>query len=111
VNDVKKRTRDDLPIACNLPGPEEARRRGEVEKIFEGCLQADELVDGYEFQFPGSDEWAATLTEFIVFERGCCPFFAFELIFESGRGPIRLRVRGPEGAKEMVAAMIPPRAG
>ncbi len=100
-----------LPLACKLPGPEETRRRGEIEKIFEGCLRTDELEDGYEFRFPGSEEWAVRLTEFIVFERECCPFFAFELAFEPEEGPIRLRVRGPEGAKEMVAGIISPRTG
>ena len=84
-----------LPLACNLSGEEQAVRRAEVEKIFEGHLQADELEDGYEFRFPGNGEWAARLTELVVFERGCCPFLAFELIFEPGGGPIRLRVRGP----------------
>jgi hypothetical protein len=98
------------PLACNLSGPEATRRRGEAEKIFGDRLQADELEDGYEFYFQGSGRLAARLTEFIVFERGCCPFFAFELIFEPGEGPIRLRVRGPEGAKEMIAEMISPLA-
>lgn len=99
-----------LQLACNLSGPERAIRRGEVKKIFEGRLQADELEDGYEFRFPGNGEWAARLTEFVVFERGCCQFFAFELIFEPGEGPIRLRVRGPEGAKEIVAGMVASRS-
>jgi hypothetical protein len=94
-----------LPLACNLSGPEVARRRGEIEGIFEGCLGVDELEDGYQFHFPGSAEWAARLTEFIVFERGCCPFFTFELIFEPEGGPIRLRVLGPEGAKEIAAEL------
>jgi hypothetical protein len=100
-----------LPLACNLSGPEATRRRGEAEKIFGDRLQADELEDGYEFYFQGSGRLAARLTEFIVFERGCCPFFAFELIFEPGEGPIRLQVRGSEGAKEMIAGMISPLAG
>jgi len=99
-----------VPLACNLSGPEQAGRRGEVEKVFEGRLRADELEDGYEFLFPGKGEWATRLTEFIVFERGCCPFFAFELIFEPGEGPIRLRVRGPEGAKEVLAGMVASRS-
>ena len=55
--------------------------------------------------FPGSAQWAIKLMEFIIFERGCCPFFAFELVFEPGEGPIRLRVRGPEGVKDLVAQM------
>jgi hypothetical protein len=81
-----------------------------MEKILEGCLRVEELENGYEFSFPGSEEWVLRLTEFIVFERECCPLFAFELVFEPEGGPIRLRVRGPEGTKEMVAGMISPRA-
>ena len=51
---------------------------------------------------PGGAEWAEKLVGFVVSERECCPFFAFEVIFEPGGGPISLRVRGPEGAKEIV---------
>ena len=100
-----------LPLACSLSGQEEAERRDEVEKILEACLRVDELEDGYEFRFPGSAEWAAKLTEFIVFERDCCPFFAFELVFEPEGGPIRLRMRGPEGAGDIAAEMFANRAG
>lgn len=64
-----------------------------------------EVEDGYEFRFPGSAQWAIRLTEFITFERGCCPFFSFELVFEPGEGPIRLRVQGPKGVKGIVAEM------
>jgi hypothetical protein len=100
-----------LPLACSLSGPELAERRGELEEIFEGCLRMDELDDGYEFLFPGSGEWAAGLTEFVVSERGCCPFIVFELVFEPEAGPIRLRVRGPEGVKGIVAETFAGRAG
>jgi hypothetical protein len=95
-----------LPLACSLSGPELAGRRSEVEGIFEGCLQADELEDGYEFRFPGNEEWAIRLTEFVIFERECCPFFAFEPVFEPEGGQIRLRIRGPEGAKDIAAEMV-----
>jgi hypothetical protein len=105
---MKKR---DLPIACTLSGPEQAERGVEVEGIFGGCLRAGELEDGHEFVFPGDEEWAARLTEFIVFERRCCSFLTFELAFEPEGGPIRLRIRGPEGAKDIVAEMFASRAG
>ncbi len=100
-----------MPLACSLSGPEEASRREEIAQVFELCLRVDELEDGYEFRFLGSAEWATKLTEFVVCERGCCPFFTFELVFESGGGPIRLRVRGPEGAKDLLAEMTALRAG
>jgi hypothetical protein len=99
-----------LPLACDLSGPEREGRRGELEEIFGGCLRTEELDDGYEFHFAGGEAWALRLVGFVVFERRCCPFFDFELLFEAGGGPIRLRVRGPEGAKEIVAAMIPSQA-
>jgi hypothetical protein len=92
-----------LPLACSLSGPQQSRRQEEIGKHFEGCLRVDELEDGYELGFSGSAQWAIRLTEFIIFERGCCPFFAFELVFEPGEGPIR--VRGPEGVKDLVAQM------
>jgi hypothetical protein len=61
--------------------------------------------------FPGSEEWAFRLTEFIDFERACCPFFTFGLVFELGGGLIRLRVRGPAGTKGIVAEMFASRTG
>ena len=100
-----------LPLACSLSGPQQIGRQEEIGNLFAGCLWVDELEDGYELRFPGSAEWAIRLTEFVIFERGCCPFFAFELAFEPGEGPIRLRVRGPEGVKDLVAEIAGSLAG
>jgi hypothetical protein len=86
-----------LPLACSLSGPEQAGRGEELEEIFEGCLRTDELDDGYEFLFPGGGEWAAKLTQLVV--------------FEPDGGPISLRVRGPEGVKGIVAETFAGRAG
>jgi hypothetical protein len=105
LNDVLERSGRQLPIACSLSEPKLAERRGELEELFEGCLRMDELDDGYEFPFPGSEERAAGLTKFVVFEGGCCPFFIFEL----EAGPIRLR--GPEGVKGIIAETFGGRTG
>ncbi len=111
MNADEKQPERRLPLACSLSGTQQGRRQEEIAKIFEGCLRVNELEDGYEFRFPGSVESAMKLTEFIVFERECCPFFAFELAFEPGGGPILLRVRGQEGVKDLVAEMVALRAG
>ena len=93
------------PIACSLSEPELAERRRELTReVFGGALGVEDLEDGYEFVYPGSVRWATRLVEIINAERACCPFFAFELRFEPGGGPILLRVRGPGGAKEFVEA-------
>ncbi len=93
----------DLPIACNLSEPELERRRVALASdIFTEFQQVDELADGYEFRYPGSEAWAGRLLEFITFERKCCPFITFELLFEPGQGSIRLRLRGSAGVKEFI---------
>jgi hypothetical protein len=94
-------SRRESPIACKLTGEEQQKRREELSReLFSGRVSARELEDGYEFVFPGEAEWAEKLVSFVVYERECCPFFSFEVLFEPGGGPISLRVRGPEGAKE-----------
>jgi hypothetical protein len=103
--------RRDLPVACTLSGPEPADRRREVEEIFGASLRSGEIEDGREFVFPGTAEWVVRLAEFVAFERECCPFLAFELVFEPAGGPILLKVRGPEGAEDIVAQMFAGRAG
>lgn len=95
MHDAKKCKKRDQPIACTLSGPELAGRRRELEEIFDGCLKTGDIEDGYEFLFPGNGDWAARLTELVV--------------FEPEDGPIRLR--GPEGAKVIVAEMFASRAG
>lgn len=94
--------RIELPIACSLPNPEQDRRRETAAKILGQARQVEEIRDGYAFAFPGSAECAVRLTEFVVFERACCPFFTFEIVFEPDVGPILLKVRGPEDVKEFI---------
>ena len=96
-------TTNELPIACNLPEQEQQRRREELASdIYKNFQQADELADGYAFRYPGGEAWAAKLLEFITFERRCCPFITFELLFEPAQGPVWLRLRGAAGVKEFI---------
>ena len=97
------RSPKELPIACKLTNEEQHKRREELSReLFSGREGTRELEDGYEFVFAGGADWAEKLVSFVVSERECCPFFTFELIFEPEGGPISLRVRGPEGAREFM---------
>jgi hypothetical protein len=98
------RSMRELPIACNLSGDAQVRRREAARGMLDRSRLVGEMEDGYEFAFPGDAEWAMRLTEFIVAERACCPFFTFELAF--GPGGILLRVRGPEGTKQFVGEQL-----
>jgi len=93
----------EIPVACNLTGAEYAMREEEViANIFGSCEQVQELSDGYAFRFPGDEQWAARLLQFVIEERKCCPFFTFNLLFEPEKGPIWLQLRGDERVKLFV---------
>lgn len=102
-----------LPIACNLSGREAARRKESTAEVLHQAVRVREIEDGYEFMFPGEGGPVAGIVELVVAERACCPFFVFEILFEAAGGPIRLRVTGPDGAKEFIQdeLILTPRAG
>jgi len=97
---------DEVALACSLTESEHVTRSAELEDLFKSVQQVNELADGYALRFPGSDTWANRLIQFITFERACCPFFTFALVCEPKLGPIWLHLRGPEGVKGIVEAMI-----
>jgi hypothetical protein len=103
---VEEIVTDEAPLACSLSEPELVTRTVEVSQLFKDVQQVDELTDGYALRFPGDDKWANDLVQFITFERGCCPFFTFGLVFEPKQGSIWLHMRGPEGVKAMIEEMI-----
>ena len=92
----------EIPIACALSGKDLDGRRDEVQDLIAAADEVAELPDGYAFRFPAEDPWPARLLTFVQGERRCCPFFAFEIAFEPGLGPLWLRLRGAEGVKAFV---------
>ena len=97
---------DEVPLACTLTESEQVTRKPKVNDLFKHIQQVNELADGYALRFPGSDTWANELIQFITFERACCPFFTFALVFEQKEGPIWLHLRGPEGVKAIIEGMM-----
>lgn len=98
----------ETPIACNLSDPELARRAAELERgLFSAAEEVEELPDGYGYRFPADQEWLAKIVQFIGFERECCPFFTFELVFAPNQGPVWLRLRGSAEIKAFVAQITP----
>jgi hypothetical protein len=95
-----------LPLACSLTGDDLRRRGNVVGDLFQHATQVRELADGYQFAFPGGDESARALLDFIVEERACCPFFTFELASVSPHDALWLTIRGDNGVKALVVPFV-----
>lgn len=94
-----------IPIACDLTKlDDDARaREGELLDRFRLLFTAPTMrEDGWEMELPADAAIIAELEELIALERLCCPFLDFHLSAEPGR-PARLRIGGPEGAREFIA--------
>lgn len=91
-----------LPIACSLDRQESGKRQNFAAEVLGRVLQVREMKDGYEFTFPGDGQSVYSMIEMVIAERECCPFLTFGVDFEAAGGPVRLRVTGPDGAKEFI---------
>lgn len=102
----------DRELACRLPDEEKDRQWEDVaSEVYAAVEETRELEDGYAFRFPSSDGWVRTLTEYVLYERGCCPFFRFELAVEPEGGPTWLCLRGGEDVKHFVRGQLRERVG
>jgi hypothetical protein len=98
---------NNAPLACTLSWGELAQRREEVMQVlFPRALETLELDQGFEFIFPAEDTLISQLTEFIVFERNCCRFLSFELVFQPEQGPLHLRILSKPEAKPIIREMF-----
>ena len=61
-----------------------------------------ELPDGYEFEFPLDRATWQLMTEWVIDERLCCPFFDIDVRFRRENGPLWLRLTGRPGVKEFI---------
>jgi hypothetical protein len=95
------------PIACSLSTAEFRTRRSEIlNKIVPAIAATKELEDGFAFRFPADDEWLLELTQFVVFERQCCPFLNFKLTIEANGASVWLELTGQPGTKDFVGSLL-----
>ena len=101
------RNLDHMPVACALGTAELGEREATLLAQFRsGVLATQEIQDGYAFRLSGDANSVRLVAELIVAERECCPFLAFELAAEPGKGSIILRVTGPAGTKEFLGTIL-----
>jgi hypothetical protein len=89
------------PIACNLTAiPEADRPRFFAVRrtVLETVEAVAETANGYALEVRVE---LLVLTEWIAFERACCPFVRFVLTVDPD-GPVRLELGGAEGVKDFL---------
>lgn len=90
-------------ICCKLTSPELQRHKNTVlAELRTAIIEKQEVQDGFAYTFPGTDVILNQLVTFIQSERECCPFFKFELIIQDVQSNVRLKITGPDGAKEFL---------
>jgi hypothetical protein len=95
------------PIACSLTTVELRDREAKLLSQFRSAvIEMDEIQGGYAFHLSGEDKWIGLVAELIVAERECCPFLTFEVTTLPHRGPLIVRVTGPEGTKEFLGNLL-----
>lgn len=96
------------PFACDRMALNAEQRKRHFEelgpKLRTLVLQARELPDGYEFQFPGDAPTFQLIAEWAAGEHRCCPFFDIGLRLDREGGAAWIRLTGRPGAKEFIRA-------
>ena len=90
-------------LSCKLTSPELQKRKQTIlTSLRKQILFREELVNGFSFTFPGTDQMLDELIEFIKTERECCDFFIFNLLVNGDKTEACLKLTGPEGAKKFI---------
>ncbi|MBI5948026.1 MAG: hypothetical protein HY875_07805 [Chloroflexi bacterium] len=102
---------DSAAIACYLDvfEPAETVRHRDLLAELRGAITgAEELVDGFALLLEARPGLYGRVAEWVTLERRCCSFLNFALEWPTGDGAaIRLRLTGPEGAKDVLRPLLP----
>jgi hypothetical protein len=91
----------------NALSPGEREKYNQLtDTLASSAEETRELADGYQFRV-SSDYSLSDLSEWMSYERKCCPFFTFEMELGRNNGPVWLRLRGEDGVKTFIRAEFP----
>jgi hypothetical protein len=102
------------PFRCDLtaiPPAERAAHEELIRRLVSETVETmTELPDGVAFGC-AADAYERVV-RFVALERLCCPFLTFTLAVTPERGPLSLRLTGPEGVTAFLEAELglPPRS-
>lgn len=93
-------------LVCLLSTKEQAERKSGLQAdVFSQMKDVEELENGYKVTFPYDEAFIIRLTDYVVAENNCCPFFSFQLNLH-GKEDIALSITGPAEAKEILGELL-----
>ena len=96
----------DSPFACDRAALTPQARKRHFDELSPALrarkLNIRELRDGFEFEFPNDTTTFQLVSEWVVGERLCCPFFDIDMHVEREHGNLWLRLTGREGVKHFI---------
>lgn len=96
--------KEKITLACKLTDKDQIKRMQELHQTL--FKKIDKTIEGstsYELVFKNPDSTLSkNLFDFIQFERLCCPWLKFQLTYQSGEGPVSLKMGNSVETKEMV---------
>ena len=101
--------RNESSFACVMDAIPHQKRDPHIanaKSLFKQVVEVEELENGYSFRFQNDERLLRQLTEFIVLERLCCPFFGFALEVEPEGGAVWFRLIGRDGVKPFIRAEL-----
>ncbi|MDW3649359.1 MAG: hypothetical protein R8P61_19985 [Bacteroidia bacterium] len=103
----KSNTMDSQLLVCKLNGPELIQRKQALQKeVFSQMISYEELDKGFLFRFDFEENFLLKLTDYMLAEKKCCPFFQYELKIRAHAEGLELRVSGEGKAKEMLRSLM-----
>ena len=95
-----------VTLACvsgAIPAAERSAHFALLTRLFgENERERQDIPDGYAFRFDAKE--FDDIARFVTNERRCCPFLNFTLALSADSGPIWLRLSGPAGTRDLLAA-------
>ena len=91
------------PYTCNMSAfteQEVAEYQELAAKMRLSVQEIKELKNGFAFKLPA--DAVVPASQWIAYERKCCPFFDFVLEIPKDLGPVWLRITGERGIKDFI---------
>lgn len=106
MNNLNFISGNDGQLACRLTGPELMKRKDQIrEQLVTKVKGVEEIENGYVFFFEYDRNLILKLTDWVMAENSCCPFFTFNTTLH-GENNVRLQMTGPENAKDLIELLI-----